>query len=109
KTKHTILALLVLLKRNIPRELHQWLHLSLTSYDVVSTAFALQAMQTFRGPFYKKLQSVDKLWREKIKENTGVLQIGRTHLQDALPITIGFWLAVLHNRYVKNAREAKIA
>src|SRR3989344_882900 len=106
KTNHDILALLELMRRILPSQLHRWLHLGLTSYDIICTAYALQARFAFFHIFRPKLVEVDILWRSRIRENADVLQIGRTHLQDALPITVGAWLAPLHNRFVNTARRA---
>jgi adenylosuccinate lyase len=53
------------------------------------------------------MEKVDRLWRKQIKKNIGTVQCGRTHLQTALPVTIGFWLTNLHNRFVKRGRISK--
>ncbi len=108
KTKHDILALLELMKRILPKPLHRWLHLGLTSYDTICTGYALQARQTFFGVFHPKLVEVDGAWRNRIGETADMLQIGRTHLQDALPITVGAWLAVLHSRFINTAKNAGV-
>lgn len=104
---HDILALLELMRQYLPKQLHRWLHLAATSYDVICTAYALQARQTFLDVFEPKMKEADELWRGHIATTQDVLQIGRTHLQDALPITVGCWLSILHNRFVGNAREAR--
>lgn len=107
KGQHDILALLALMRPLLPRSLHGSLHECLTSYDTICTAYALQLRQTFQRVFWPQLAKVDELWRSHIWTNAEVLQQGRTHLQSALPVTVGFWLAVLHNRFVKTARKAK--
>ena len=107
-TKHDILAMLEIMRRHLPKALHKYLHLGATSYDIINTAYALILQQTFRRVFWPKLQDVDRLWRNKIGEYAKVVQAGRTHLQTALPVTVGFWLAVLHRQFntaAKNARE----
>jgi adenylosuccinate lyase len=106
---HDVLALLMLMRERLPAELHPWLHWGATSYDAISTAFALQAKHTFHRVFYPKCREVDALWVEQIERHADTLQIGRTHLQDALPVTVGFWLSPLHRRFVKNVRRAGIA
>lgn len=108
KTGHDILALLELMCQYMPIDLHGYLHLALTSYDVISTAYAVQFRQTFLRVFYPQACCVDELWRGHISQHAKVLQIGRTHLQDALPITVGFWLAGRHNRFVNSIRQAYI-
>lgn len=105
--KHDILALLALMREILPVRLHRWLHLCGTSYDIINTAQALQIMIVFQDVFVPELRELDELWRDKIKENAKVVQAGRTHLQTALPVTVGFWLANLHNRFVNSARKAQ--
>lgn len=104
---HDIMALLALMREYLPKSLHRWLHETLTSYDVICTAYALQAKHTFLDVFEPKMKEVDELWRGHIATTQDVLQIGRTHLQDALPLTVGCWLSILHNRFVANAHEAR--
>lgn len=101
---HDILALLALMRVFLPIRLHRWLHFCATSYDIINTAYALQLKIMFEQVFLPELYELDELWRDRIRENATVLMPGRTHLQTALPITAGFWLANLHNRYVGSAR-----
>ena len=99
KTHHDILALLELMRRYLPKTLHRYLHLGLTSYDVVCTANALQLRWTFNRVFRPQIVQLDKLWRQRIEQQAAVVRSGRTHLQVALPVTMGSWLAVLHSRF----------
>lgn len=105
-TKHDILALLELMRRHLPEPLHNWLHYCATSYDIISTAYALQAKVTFEKVFWPELVKLDELWRNKIREYSKVVQAGRTHLQTALPVTVGFWLACLHDRFLNSSTRA---
>jgi adenylosuccinate lyase len=106
-TNHDILALLIEMRKRMPKPLHRWLHWGLTSYDVICTAFALQAQQTF-CVLDQQAQKVDVLWREKIAEHAATLQNGHTHLQVALPVTVGFWLSVPHARFVNTIRRGRV-
>lgn len=105
-TKHDILALLQLMRQYLPKTLHKYLHLGATSYDIICTAYALILRLTFTQVFWPKLREVDHIWREKIKQYADVVQAGRTHLQTALPVTVGFWLANLHHQYIDSAQNA---
>lgn len=105
-TNHDILALLELMKRYLPKALHKYLHLGATSYNIINTAYALILAQVFQRVFKPKLLVVDQVWRDKISQYAEVVQAGRTHLQTALPVTVGFWLACLHYQFrncVQNA------
>lgn len=106
ETKHDILALLELMRLYLPTRLHRYLHLGATSYDIICTAYALQAKYTYQKVFWPQICKVDEIWRGKIEETCEILQEGRTHLQTALPITAGFWLATGHNRFFKTAKMA---
>jgi len=108
KTNHDILALLELMRSYMPVQLHRYLHLGLTSYDLISTAYAVQFIQTFLYVFYPKACQLDEQWRSHIRKYARSLQMARTHLQDALPITAGFWLAGRHSRFVYSVKMAKL-
>lgn len=108
KTKHDILALLELMRSYMPVQLHRYLHLGLTSYDLISTAYAVQFKQTFLFVFYPKACQVDEQWRTHIRKYAKTLQMARTHLQDALPITAGFWLSGRHSRFVSSMKIARL-
>lgn len=105
-TNHDINALLELMRRYLPARLHRWLHFGATSYDIINTAYALQLQNTFTMAFWPELVKIDEIWRQRITENASLVQAGRTHLQTALPVTVGFWLANLHNRFASCARRA---
>jgi adenylosuccinate lyase len=104
KTKHDILALLELMRRTMPEELHRYLHLGLTSYDLISTAYSIQYRETYKRVFYPQACEIDRLWRGHISTHAQTLQIGRTHLQDALPVTVGFLLTTTHSRFANSMR-----
>lgn len=105
KTNHDILALLILMRRHLPRALHKWLHNSATSYDIISTAYALQLSIAFREAILPDMLKLDLIWRRRIGETLHIVQAGRTHLQTALPVTVGFWLTTLHSRYLDCGRR----
>ncbi|MDD4900909.1 MAG: lyase family protein [Patescibacteria group bacterium] len=105
-TNHDILALLELMRPILPKELRRFLHFCPTSYCIIDTAYALMLQQAFARVYWPKLQEVDQAWREKIRQYAEVVQAGRTHLQTALPVTVGFWLAVLHSQFADSAFAA---
>lgn len=105
-THHDIIALLELMRKYLPKCLHRWLHYGATSYDIINTAYALQLRFVFQKVFQQKIKEVDALWRKHIARTAKILQAGRTHLQTAMPVTIGFWLSNLHNRFITSARNA---
>lgn len=104
--EHDILALLALMRLHLPKELHKWLHYCATSYDIINTAYAFQIRIVFERIFRPKLFELDALWRNLISNYANTIQAGRTHLQTALPVTVGFWLSNSHNRFANCSREA---
>lgn len=103
---HDILALMIHMKLILPQALHRYLHLGLTSYDTIMTAYALCYRETFQRVLFPLAQENDVAWRGLIAKYASTRQIGRTHLQNAIPKTIGCWLAKIHYRHNECFREA---
>ncbi len=105
-TKHDIRALVQIIQRIVGPEAGRWVHVPLTSYDIIDTANSLQFVRA-----YKILeQSIKQILLElntKISNYADTLQIGRTHGQHALPITVGFWLATISQRILFNLIEMR--
>jgi adenylosuccinate lyase len=104
-TKHDIRALVRCMQEILPPPLRRWAHVPQTSYDKLDTARALQFLRAHRKVVRPKLQRVIQELAEKAKEYASTVQIGRTHGQHALPITVGFWLATILNRLLFAAVE----
>ena len=104
-TKHDIRALVRLMQENLPEPLRRWVHVPLTSYDVIDTARAVQFTRAHKQVVRVKLREVIHSLRDQARRNAHQVQIGRTHGQHALPITVGFWFATILNRVLFNAME----
>lgn len=107
-TKHDIRAWVRLAQSQLDPALRRWLHVPLTSYDVLDTARALQFV---RGHEVVK-RLTDKVighFIEQVTTFVDVPQIGRTHGQHALPITVGFWFATALSRILTNIQSANSA
>jgi len=76
-------------------------HFALTSYDTIDTARGLMFSRAFNEQFIPQLKDLDDIWLIKMQEFSEVTQIGRTHLQNALPMLVGLWLAVIHRRFTE--------
>lgn len=109
-TKHDIRALVELIKKNIPEALWPYVHIPLTSYDVLDTARALSFKEAFEDSLKPSLIELQKNLASLVLENKNIAQIGRTHGQHALPITVGFWLATtldrIYNNYIQLSAAA---
>ena len=104
-TKHDIRALVQLMQARLPEPLRKWVHVPLTSYDALDTARALMFTRAHMAIVRPQMAATIKNLRELVMEQAEQVQVGRTHGQHALPITVGFWLATILNRMVYNARQ----
>ncbi len=67
---------------------HDDVNMGQSTNDVVPAAIRVAAMQMLGG-LDESLVLLEKELKKKSKEFSGVLKSGRTHLQDAVPITLG--------------------
>ncbi len=89
---HDIAALAELLGERAGGEAARYVHLGLTSYDVVDTAWALvlrEALAVIKG----RVKRVAEKLAELALRYRDVPVVGRTHGQHASPVTLGFKLA----------------
>lgn len=73
----------------------RWTHVPLTSYDALDTARTLQFALSYEEVVKPEAIRTIGLMIGLIRCFADQLQIGRTHGQSALPITVGFWLATI--------------
>ncbi|MCC6933980.1 MAG: hypothetical protein IT292_12150 [Deltaproteobacteria bacterium] len=101
-TKHDVRALVNLIKEKLPPALAKWMHIPLTSYDVVEPARILMFAETYKLATRPLIMRLVTVLAAKTREYANEIQIGRTHGQAALPITVGFWLATILSRVLDN-------
>lgn len=89
-THHDIRALVRLIQERLPIELRPFVHNLLTSYDVLDTARVLQFKDAYELSLKPSLLVAMKSLVFITNRYSEVVQIGRTHGQHALPITVGF-------------------
>jgi adenylosuccinate lyase len=104
-TKHDIRAWILLANAILPEPLRKWLHILLTSYDPLDTCRILQFLLAYQKVVKPKLRKVIAILITLIERYANTLQIGRTHGQHAIPITVGFWLATILKRILTNAEH----
>jgi adenylosuccinate lyase len=104
-TKHDIRAWVQIAQSHLPPKLRRWVHVPLTSYDALDTARALQYVRAHTNVVQPLVHKLISQLRWKTAEHMDTLQIGRTHGQHALPITVGFWLATILHRICVNAEQ----
>ncbi len=64
-------------------------NLGQSSNDVFPTAIHLAAAQALAEDMIPAMQGLEAALKEKAAEFAGILKIGRTHLMDATPVTLG--------------------
>ncbi len=76
-----------------------------SSNDVIPTALHLALALSLREALLPALDSLEEAFREKATEWAGAVTVGRTHLQDATPVT---WTQIASGwaHRVREAREA---
>jgi len=85
--------------------LARWIHIPLTSYDALDTGRIIQFYSAYQKALKPSLKEIVGLLADLVEKFAGQLQIGRTHGQHALPITVGFWLATILQRILYNWRQ----
>lgn len=107
-TQHDIRAWVQIAQQKVDPRLKRWIHVPLTSYDALDTARAIQ--------FHRAHEVVRTLTDELIghfatqaSTHARTLQIGRTHGQHALPVTVGFWFATILSRLLAGIESANRA
>lgn len=101
-TKHDVRAWVRLAQDIVGETLARYIHVPLTSYDPLDTGRILQFIKAYEHAIKPALAEVVIIFAEITQKFSWQLQIGRTHGQHALPITVGFWLATILSRLVYN-------
>lgn len=107
-TQHDVIALLTNIAEYVGEE-SRYIHLGLTSYDVVDTALSLM-MKEALDIIERDLVDLSRVILAKAKEYKNTLMIGRTHGTHAEPITFGLKLALWFRetqRHLMRIEEAK--
>ena len=92
-TKHDIKALVNCIKRDLPATAQPYVHFGATSYDIISTAQALQLRQAMESLVLPRLIKLENTLLGLTKSYAETVQVGRTHGQHAVPVTFGFAMA----------------
>jgi adenylosuccinate lyase len=93
KTKHNIRALVNVMKTKLPPDLAPLVHLGATSVDILDSSLAWRMQGAARQVVIPWLEKLEGLLCDFAEKNAEVPQVGRTHGQHAVPITVGFAFA----------------
>lgn len=108
ETQHDVIAFLRNLAETVGEDA-RWIHLGLTSSDVVDTALALQLVDSV-DLLIRDVEELQQVLGERAREYRDAIMIGRTHNVHAEPITFGYKLAVWYaemGRHVRRLRQVR--
>jgi adenylosuccinate lyase len=105
KTRHNIRALVNVLQRHLPADLAPFVHLGATSVDVLDTALAWRMKGVAIDVVLPLLRRLELALCALAEREAETPQVGRTHGQHAVPITVGFALAEYVSRLGKCVLE----
>ncbi len=91
EVKHDVIAFLTSVNENVGKKNAKYIHMGLTSSDVIDTAFALQIVDS-STIIMKELDSLVNVIREKAFKYKNTVCIGRSHGVHAEVMTFGFKL-----------------
>lgn len=109
KTRHDIIAQVSIIRKGVSNEAKPGVHVPATSYDIVDTANMLRYKDAFNYVIIPDMVSLEKTWISLARNEKDTLQIGRTHLQHAEPITFGFTMAWYVSRFGRRILKIKEA
>ncbi len=93
KTHHNIRALVNVMKLNVPDSVSHFVHLGATSVDILDTAAALRMRDASRKVVLPALIELMESLLALTEREADTPQVGRTHGQHAVPVTLGFSFA----------------
>ena len=99
KTRHNIRALVNVMQRYVDEEVAPYIHLSATSEDITGTAGALRMRDGFYKVVIPKAVELMEVLLDIADREAGTVQIGRTHGQHAVPITVGYLFSGYADRF----------
>ncbi len=80
---------------------------SQSSNDVIPTAMHVAAMEAVENILVPALEQLLASLKKKVAEFDGVVKVGRTHLQDAVPIQLSTELEVYRSQMIANLDELR--
>ncbi|MDR0389163.1 MAG: adenylosuccinate lyase [Spirochaetaceae bacterium] len=107
KTRHNIRALVNVLKTRVPPEFAPLVHLGATSVDILDTSLSYRVKGVSSAVVLPLLSELELLLCDFAEREAETPQVGRTHGQHAVPITVGFALAEYVSRLGKSILEIK--
>ncbi|QEN07680.1 adenylosuccinate lyase [Oceanispirochaeta crateris] len=105
KTQHNIRALVNVINKKVPEKLKPWVHMGATSVDMLDTANSMRMRDVTRNTILPLLLELEEELIKMAEAEAETPQVGRTHGQHAVPVTLGFALAEYVSRLGQSIRE----
>ena len=105
KTRHFIRALVNVLKKKVTVTFSALIHLGATSADILDTSLAWRVRGVTGEVLLPELKKLELLLCDFAEKEAETPQVGRTHGQHAVPITVGFAFAEYVSRLGKSILE----
>jgi adenylosuccinate lyase len=105
KTRHNVRALVNVLKTKVPAKIAPLIHLGATSVDILDTSLSWRIAGVTREVVLPLLKKLELLLCSFTEKEADTPQVGRTHGQHAVPITLGFAFAEYVSRLGKSILE----
>lgn len=106
-TKHDVIAFLTNVAEYVGDEA-KYMHLGMTSSDVLDTALSVQLKQAGEL-ILKKLEALSEVLRQKAVQYKDALMMGRSHGVHAEPVTFGLKMALWYTENERNIARIKEA
>ena len=105
KTQHNIRALVNVINKKVPENLKPWVHMGATSVDILDTANAMKMRDVTRDVMLPLLMELQEELIRVADQEAETPQVGRTHGQHAVPVTLGFTMAEYVSRLGQSLEE----
>ncbi len=106
---HNIRALVNVLRSKVSDDAKPYVHLCLTSFDVIDTAVAWRLQQAAYRAMLPRLGELQRVLIGLARREADQIQMGRTHGQHAVPITFGFAVVGFVSRLAGRMEAIKAA
>lgn len=93
KTSHPLMPQIRCFERVCGKKAGGFLHWGATTQDIMDTAIVLQIKEA-HGILKEQVKKLLRLCLKRAKENQNVVMAGRTHGQHAVPVTLGYKIAI---------------
>jgi adenylosuccinate lyase len=93
------------INRKVSEKLKPYVHMGATSVDILDTANSMKMRDATRKVLLPQLIELEEHLIRLAEDNAAVPQVGRTHGQHAVPITLGFAFAEYVSRLGQSIKE----